>query len=244
MAEVKVRDVMTHLVVTLYPSDSILEAARRLARNNVSGAPVVEGGKVIGMVSESDLIRAAMPPHETRRPVSVLDMLVLLNTARAGQHDHGKRVEDIMTPIVVDISPDASVWEAAALMDHKGIKRLPVIDGEGYLIGVISRADVVKAMAKTDDQIAAEALDTVAVLGQDCFDELDIDVKDGVVRVAGLVDRKSTKRLALKLVARSPGVIEVIDKLRFKIDDERRIRPVKPDQRYNWVDDPARGALR
>lgn len=138
---VKVEDVMTHLVVMLFPHDAIEEAARRLARNRVGGAPVVADGRVVGIVSESDLW-AEMP----RAPA-----------ARAGAKGRGARpargrtlragtVADVMTRDVICTSPATSVQEAALLMERKGVKRLPVVDDEGMLAGIVARADLLHAL--------------------------------------------------------------------------------------------------
>lgn len=133
MTDVKVSGVMTHLVVMLYPNDSVHEAERKLARNHISGAPVVEGGKVTGIVSESDLIKAALSPTPA------------------------ETVTEVMNSKVVKVSPTTSVWEAASIMQARGVKRLPVVDEEGYLLGIVSRADLIKAMAEDDSQVGAHA---------------------------------------------------------------------------------------
>ena len=126
MADIRVEDVMTHLVVMLFPGDTISQAAKRLAHNAISGAPVVQDGKVIGIVSEADLIRAAM-----RR--------------------QGQTMRDVMTHRVEQIEPGTSIWKAAAIMEGRGVKRLPVVDESGHLLGIVSRGDVVKAIAREDD---------------------------------------------------------------------------------------------
>ena len=117
-----VEDVMTRLVVKLYRNDSIHEATARLAQNDVGGGPVVEAGQVVGIVSAGDLATA-------------------LEDARVGW---------IMTERVVTIGPDATIVEAAGVMDRYGVKRLPVCDDQGDLVGLVSRSDLVGALARTD----------------------------------------------------------------------------------------------
>lgn len=236
MADIKVSDVMTHLVVMLYPTDTLHEAAKRLARNRISGAPVVEGGKVVGIVSESDLIHAVLPPVPVDRGASILDVLSVIGRARPRAHEHGKTVGDVMSTIVIQVFPDTSMWKAASIMERQGVKRLPVVDSEGYLLGIVSRADLVKAMAKDDKEIAADVVEAIKVLGEETIDSLEVEVADGVATVGGIADRKSTHELAIKLASRTPGVVEVIDRMRFDHDDTKfkvATNP-NPDPRRNW----------
>lgn len=158
MREMKVRDVMTNLVVLVYPEDTIHEAARRLAQNHISGAPVVQQGKLVGVISESDLLRAASPPAAASRSLSVLDFLGITSRVRGSRDDGATPVKDIMTTNILRTRPEASIWDAAAALDRFGIKRLPVVDEGGFVLGVISRADVVRAMARSDDQIREDMM--------------------------------------------------------------------------------------
>lgn len=243
MSDVKVQDVMTHLVVMLYPNDSIHEAARKLSRNHISGAPVVEGGKVIGIVSESDLIEAAMPPTPVDRGTSFLDLLSVIGRGKPRVHRHGETVTDAMSSGVVKVSPSTSVWRAASIMQEHNVKRLPVVDEDDYLLGIVSRADLVKAMAKDDSQIAEDVLEAIRVLGEETVEGLQVDVTDGVVTIHGSADRKTTRDLAIKLAGRTPGVVEVIDRMAFAFNDSKvRGNPESdPDPRWNWQSTPAVG---
>jgi CBS domain-containing protein len=217
--DLRVEDIMTNLVVMLYPNDSIHDAASRLARNRISGAPVVEEGKVVGIVSEADLIYALAPPAPVRRNGSLLDLFSLIVRAKPRWHAENKRVEDVMVRNVITIHPGASVWTAASVMDAHGVKRLPVVDDEDQLVGVLSRADLVKTLARTDEEIAAEVLDAIKSLDSEDFTALYVEVDEGVATVSGLADRKTTKELAIAITARSPGVVEVKDELNYGWDD-------------------------
>jgi CBS domain-containing protein len=145
MNGLQVRDVMTHLVVTLRAHDTIQEAARRLIANRISGAPVVDQGYLTGVVSVPDLVRAYMPVTTGSVPWAT-DPLILLLQGLDRTRAHNKTVRDVMRCDVVSISPEASVWEAAATIDRHGVKRLPVIDGDGLVMGVIARSDLIRAM--------------------------------------------------------------------------------------------------
>ena len=139
MSDVRVNDVMTRLVVALNPSDSMHHAAHKLSLNHISGAPVVEEGRVVGIVSESDLIHAVMPPVTVDRGTSVMDVLTVLASAKPRRHAHGKTVADAMNPLVIQVSPSTSIWKAASIMERQGVNRLPVVDNEDKLLGIVSR---------------------------------------------------------------------------------------------------------
>ncbi|HEU5001790.1 MAG TPA: CBS domain-containing protein [Actinomycetota bacterium] len=155
MDEISVKDVMTIRVVTVTPEDSIHEAALRLAGNRISGMPVVAGRLVIGVVSESDLIQAMTPLEDRDRGMTVLDYVMAHREPRT--RPEPTRVEHVMSRLVATISPHARVWEAAAEMHQRGVKRLPVTDDDGRLVGIISRADLVRAIAQDGARLAKGA---------------------------------------------------------------------------------------
>lgn len=240
MHDVRVRDVMTSLVVSMQPDEAIHQAAARLARNRISGGPVLKDGKVVGVVSEADLIRAVMPPVHIDHGSSVLDVLGLLVRTKPKEHEHGKTVGEVMNPIVISIGPDESIWSAASVMELRGVKRLPVVDEEGYLLGIISRADLIKTMARKDKEIVEDVLDAIAILGEETITDLDVSVENGVVRLSGTADRLSTKDIAAHMAAKVAGVVEVVDRLGFEIDDKKPSRKIaRIDPRENWNADIA-----
>jgi CBS domain-containing protein len=236
MSGPQVKDVMTKLVVKLYPKDSIREAAMRLATNNISGAPVVQDKTIVGIVSESDLVRAAMP-SDLDRSRTILGIVPLWGRAAATVGDSATTVGDIMTRTIVTVSPEANVWDAAALMERHTVKRLPVADADEQLVGVISRADVIRVMARNDDAIRAEVVGTIGSLGEECTTNIRVQIEDGVVTLRGRADRRSTKEIATRIATHIPGVVQVVDRLEFDHDDGR-VTPVRT------TDDPwAVGAL-
>jgi CBS domain-containing protein len=144
-----------------------------------------------------------------------------------------------MSTVIVQASPEQSVWTAASLMDRRGVKRLPVVDEEDYLVGIVSRADLVRAIARSDDQVRADVMDGIPVLGEEVCKDLSVDVEDGVVTLRGVADRKSTKRIAAGIGARTFGVVEVVDHLQYEWDDDKaKVEAVSTDPRdpsaRNW----------
>lgn len=143
-------------VVSFGPHDSVFDVAEVLSKNNISGAPVVDGMKVVGMISVSDIVkfmRVKIPESNffTNEPHS-LSMLVAgfvkegIDFAREIKKISKNMVGDFMSKDVVSISPDSTLIEVAEILDKHKIDRLPVIDAKGKLIGIISRTDLLRAL--------------------------------------------------------------------------------------------------
>ncbi|HXY53969.1 MAG TPA: CBS domain-containing protein [Nitrospirota bacterium] len=142
---VPVRDVMTRTVVTIKRDADLHEAARLLSENRISGMPVVDdNNRVIGVVSEADiLILAGMKKEHTFKDI-LRNILGEPVTAKKG----GNKVGDVMGFPPITSKADDDIVEVAQILDDRRIKRLPVVDDEGKLIGIISRADILKVIGK------------------------------------------------------------------------------------------------
>jgi CBS domain-containing protein len=160
MRIVKVSDVMTHLVLTFRPQDTIYDAAQRLLSNRISGAPVVEGGRLVGVVSAADLVHALAPQHWEAAPMAPVAGLALLGLP--SRDAHITAVAEVMATNLVSIGPEESVWEAASLIDRHGVRRLPVVDEEGFVVGVLTRSDLVRAMARDNQKPGGGEMDSRA----------------------------------------------------------------------------------
>ena len=212
MNDCKVRQLMTRAVVTVAPEDSVPEAARRLAGNHISAAPVIDRDVVVGIISESDILRVLAPSAVLDKRPSILDFLRMADAPRAdGAHrDTAVTVREAMTRDVACIAPDASVWEAAALMQRRRIKRLPVSGEDRRLVGIISREDLIRAMARNEESIVADVEHALETLGARSRD-VDVSVVDGVVTLTGEAPDGETIRLAVALAERVAGVTGVRD---------------------------------
>ncbi|MPZ91433.1 MAG: CBS domain-containing protein [Actinobacteria bacterium] len=238
MQDMRVDRIMTNLFVALKPSDSIHYAAQRLARNHISGAPVVEDSRVVGVISESDIIRAAYPTQQGII-TNILDAITNLGHESTTHRLGGLTVADVMSAPAITATPRMSIWEAAALTERHGIKRLPVVNKDGWLVGVVSRADLVRIMSRNDQTIRTDVLETISILGEEVIESLEVLVEDGVASISGALDRKSTWRLAIELARRTPGIIEVVDHVQFGLNDER----LTPAHRAHPADPWATGPL-
>ena len=237
MQDMQVGETMTRLFVALKPVDSIHFAAERLARNHISGAPVVEDDRVVGVISESDIIRATYPT-EHGIVTTFLDAIANLANEATKYTLRGLTVADAMSSPAITVSPETSIWEAAALTERHGIKRLPVVNEKGWLVGVVSRADLVRVMGRSDQALRADILETIAILGEDAIGDVDVAIEDGVATIGGQTDRNSTRRLVLELARRTPGVVKVNDRLHFQLDDEHRVPTHRAHPDDPWATGP------
>ena len=141
--ELHVRDVMMKKVMSVSKYDNIMQAAKLLAENNISGLPVADKeNKVIGIITQVDILsRVGVGREHTFK-----DLLKYMLGEPLPQRKIGDHVGDIMTTPALTISPDANIAEAVRLMTDKRIRRLIVVDEKNTLIGIITRADILKAV--------------------------------------------------------------------------------------------------
>jgi len=153
-----VRDAMRKKVAVLKLTDTLEKALALLVKHDISGAPVVDGGRVVGLVTESDIIKTidAYNPRihfdsETSFAVvyAVLRSKKEFEAVREEVLGTGKiHVSDFMERKVVTIGPDEDIYTAARLINKHNVKRLPVVDKKRRLVGIIARADIIRALAK------------------------------------------------------------------------------------------------
>lgn len=200
----RVRDVMTTKVVTVTPHTSCKHIARLLHDNRVSAVPVLApDGQVAGVVSEADLL-PKQDQHARHR--------ARLLPSRSAKAD-ARTAAELMTAPAITIEPDAPVGAAARLMQRHHLKRLPVVDTGGQLIGIVSRHDLLKVFLRPDDQIAAEIAGVLtAILLLDPA-SVAITVRDGIVTLAGKVEDSGQIQAAVKLAGDVDGVIAVTSRL-------------------------------
>lgn len=143
--KIPVKAVMTPAVIAVKEDSDINEAARLLSDGNISGMPVVdEGNHVIGVITEADILSTA----GMEKGYTFKDILRHILGEPQRKSKTGNKVKDMMTAPAITTKPDRDVREVAGILDEKRIKRLPVVDDENRLIGLISRADIVRAYNK------------------------------------------------------------------------------------------------
>jgi CBS domain-containing protein len=202
----KVSDVMTKAVVTVGTRTPLKDVARLMVKRRVSGMPVVdEDGSVLGVVSEGDIIAKERGRLGQR---SLLEHLLEVNGA---DHKHDARdAADAMTSPAVTIRPNRSVGEAAALMLDRCVNRLPVVDKDGKLVGIVTRADLVRAFVRDDEAIEREIRDDVILRTLwNTPDRFHVEVDGGEVTLEGEVSDAESAELLTRFVERVPGVVSV-----------------------------------
>jgi len=210
----KVRDLMSVDVCTTTPEAPLKEAAALLAERRISGVPVVDGnGAVVGVLSEADILvktGGALPRS------GLLGWL--LEPDFDLQDKIGARtVGEAMSAPAVTITPGRQVHDAAALMIAESVNRLPVVE-DGALVGILTRADVVRAFTRTDAEIAGEIREEI--LRRTLWLEpgaVSMDVVEGAVQIEGEVETEADAELLPVFVARVPGVVSVRANVRARV---------------------------
>jgi CBS domain-containing protein len=194
----RVYEQMTRDVVTVDRDVTLLEVSHLLAERRISGVPVVDAkGRVRGVVSEADVVR-------------------LLGGEAFGETTAG----DAMSSPAITIDPGRTVAEAAGVMLRHGINRLPVVDDK-RLVGIVARADLVRAFIRDDDDIAKDIRGNVLLRGVYVAPrEVDVAVSKGDVTLTGEVESKGKAELLVELVRRVPGVVAVDSQLRWRTTDK------------------------
>jgi CBS domain-containing protein len=216
------REVMTRDVVTVGPETPIGEIAAILVRHRISAVPVVSGTHLLGIVSQTDLAHRSETGTEKRRKWW-LEMFADPDAkARDYVKSHGLSARDVMTRLIVSVSEDATLAEVADILDSHRIGRVPVMS-DGRLVGIISRADLVRKLAEVSVAAPAPRPDN-GTLQKAIWDQINAEpwlksafvnlaVKDGVVELWGAVDSEEQHRALKVLVESVPGVRKVVDQI-------------------------------
>ncbi|MEV0241503.1 CBS domain-containing protein [Streptomyces sp. NPDC050674] len=200
-----VGDVMTYTVVAVGRGAAFKDIVRTMQQWKVSALPVLDGeGRVIGVVSEADLL----PKEEFRDsdPDRRTQMHRLSDLAKAG----GVTAEELMNAPAVTVRAGATLAEAARVMAQRKVKRLPVVDDEGVLKGIVSRADPLKVFLRTDEDLAEEVRrEVVSYLFPAPLVPIRVEVQDGVVTLTGRIRDTRLVPVAARLIRAVEGVVDV-----------------------------------
>lgn len=212
-----VDDVMTAPVVTAGEDAPYRELVALLMEHEMSAVPVVDTfGRVLGVVSEADLLRKVEFVGVDRTPRLFHGPRRRAKLAKAAAATAG----DLMSRPAVTAWTSTSVPAAARLMDRAGVKRLPVVDDLGRLVGIVSRGDLMKVHLRPDADIRADVCDEILIRILAVEEgKVVVRVKDGLVALTGRLDRRSAAENAVRLSRQVAGVVDVIDQLDFDLDD-------------------------
>jgi CBS domain-containing protein len=218
-------DVMTRDVLFVTPDTSVREAARLMIDNRISGLPVVEAGIVVGIISEADYVAQDSASTWVSRVLFKGDEAPLSGI---------EKVSELMSPNPVTIPSTATVQEAARVMTRRGFKRLPV-EEDGRMVGIVTRSDLIRAYVRTDEEVADEARDLIAVLPEP-LSGVAVEVKDGIATLTGAVENSEEARMLTRVVKGVEGIGAVDNRLDWEVDSEIGESP--------WSAFPTEGAPR
>ncbi|MGD9805372.1 MAG: CBS domain-containing protein [Hyphomicrobiaceae bacterium] len=223
----KASEVMTRDVITVGPKTSVRDIAALMAKNRISGVPVIDdAGKLVGILSETDLMHRAETGTERRHKWWLGIFVDDDRLAREYAAAHARRAEDIMSRQVVTVDADMELGEVTDLLERRSLKRLPVVK-DGLLVGIITRGDLVRALlanlAPPEVTTPGDSAAILEAIEQRMRRQMWLDsslvtvaVNGGVAELSGLAASADQRRALRLLVEDTPGVVRVDDTLHVK----------------------------
>ena len=216
----RARDIMTTELVTVAPSTSVSALAQLLVERKISAAPVVDDGKLVGLVSEGDLLHREEVGTEEQPSWWRELFRSTEDRAKAYLKAHGQKAADVMTTSLMTVGPDAEIGEIAEVMERHHVKRVPVVD-QGRLMGIVSRADLLRLLVKaadhssepvavSDQQLAQAVLDEIQKAGLATTTTLNVICTDGTIGLWGFV-ASETERQAVEVAAQGTKGVKGVD---------------------------------
>jgi CBS domain-containing protein len=215
----KARDVMVTSVITVKPDTSIQEVAQTFVDRHISGAPVLDGqGRLIGIVSEGDLLHRSEAGTQRKRSWWLHWLTRRETLASDYVKEHAQHVVDVMSRDVVTASPDTPLREIARTLERNRIKRVPIVEN-GKVVGIVSRANLVQAVASaanapamnvSDAGIRAKLIEHLEKQPWADGSLVNITVADGIVGLWGIVNSE-TERRALRVAAEGMPSVNAVD---------------------------------
>ncbi|MFB9261603.1 CBS domain-containing protein [Bradyrhizobium erythrophlei] len=220
----RAHQIMTKHVIGVSRHTSILDAAKIMLRCHVSGLPVLdEKGKLIGTVSEGDFLRRAEIGTGRKRSAWLELFTGVGRAATDFVHEHGRKVEDVMTASPITVEEQTPLDEIVHLMQKHGVKRLPVMNGQA-MVGIVTCADILQAVASMAHQVPDPTADD-SHIRERIVREINVaawrpagfqvSVRNGVVHLYGLIFDDRTRQATIVLAENTSGVKDVRDHLCF-----------------------------
>jgi CBS domain-containing protein len=207
-----VKDVMTSRVISMNQDTPFPAIAAALKRHRVGAFPVLDqAGRVVGVVSEADLLtKLALGGGDDRMP----GMIGGIHRQQQVRKARATTAGDLMSIRPVTVSPENTVEHAARLMYLHQVKHLPVVDGDGHLVGIISGADVLTVFDRADSDIRAEVLADAATSAS-LADTIGVAVRDGIVTLTGTAETSEVAHDITRRARHVEGVVAVRDRMSY-----------------------------
>ncbi|MFJ6194542.1 CBS domain-containing protein [Micromonospora sp. NPDC092111] len=219
----QVGDVMTRDVLTVGEQTPYRQIVDVLIRRGISAVPVVDGfRRVLGVVSEADLL------HKVERAGVPEERRVFEGRRRRTAREKADALvaKDLMTAPAVTTWSESSLPAAARLMDREAVKRLPVLDDLGRLVGIVTRGDLLTVHLRSDAEIREDVVQEVLRRVLAVRDGLvTVQVRDGAVTLDGRLDRRTAAELAVRLAGQVSGVVQVASTIGYDVDDTSLVGP-------------------
>ncbi len=219
----RAHQIMTNNVITVTPRTSIEEAANIMLRNHISGLPVVDDGKLTGIVSESDFLRRGEIGTGRKRSAILQFLFGLGRAADDFVHERGRKIEDVMTLDPVTVEEQTPLDELVHLMEKSDVKRLPVMRGKD-LVGIVTRSNLLQAVASLEHEIPDPTADDDHIRNR-ILRQIDavswrpigfeVTVRSGVVHMHGIVTSDHAREATIVAAENTAGVKKVHDHLCF-----------------------------
>ncbi|WP_405810897.1 CBS domain-containing protein [Streptomyces sp. NBC_00210] len=233
-----VASLMVGEVISVTPATPFKDVAKLLAEHDITGLPVLDDdGRVLGVVSESDLlVRQASAggadeeqqgPRHGRTPRSTAD-------TRDDKRE-GLTAGLLMSAPAITVRVEDTIAKAARTMLRRGVERLPVVDAEDRLVGIVTRRDLLQVFLRPDSEIRRHVVEDVLTdaLGL-APNVIEVHVVDGVVTLEGLLERHSQIPVVLQLTQRLDGVVSVVDHLSSRVNDSGLAPPEGTEYGWPW----------
>ena len=213
----RVADVMTTDVATAGLDTGFKEIVTIMTGRGVTAVPVIDGtGHVQGMVTESDLLRKI----EYSTSGDIVPLFERPGRRHARHKAEAVTAARLMTTPAITVTPETTLVTAAKLMSRRKVRRLPVTDEYGTLAGLVSRGDLISVYTRPDERIAEDVRDQVLRRALSVEPgSMELHVEDGVVDIAGRLERRTLVPLLVELVRAVDGVVDVVPHLTYRHDD-------------------------
>ena len=235
----KVGSLMVGEVISATPATPFKDVAKLLAEHDITGLPVLDDdGRVLGVISESDLLvrqASAGGGDEERQGPRHGRTVGSTDADRRDDKREGLTADLLMSAPAITVQAEDTVANAARTMLRHSVERLPVVDAEGRLVGIVTRRDLLQVFLRPDPEIRRRVVEDVLMgtLGL-APAVIDVHVVDGVVTLEGVLERRSQIAVVLQLTQRLDGVVSVVDRLTSLINDSGLTPPEGAEYGWPW----------